>query len=161
MSNTLEKGFSTGKRTFAIVVSRFHESITKKLLDGARDCLHQHGIIDDRIEIVFCPGAFEIPQIAKRLAESGNYEAIICLGCVVRGETPHFEYIANAAASGIEHAAQITGVPMGFGVLTTDNVDQAIERAGGKSGKKGWDAAMSAIEMAGLFSKLKKNTSKA
>ncbi len=145
---------------FAIVVSKFNGFITQKLLDGARDCLHRHGVADDRINIVSCPGAFEIPQIAKRLAESGKYQAIICLGCIMRGETPHFEYIATATANGIEHAAQTTGIPMGFGVLTTDNLEQAIERAGGKSGNKGWDAAMSAIEMANLFSTSEKKKRK-
>jgi 6,7-dimethyl-8-ribityllumazine synthase len=148
-------------RTFAIVVSKFNEFITKKLLDGARDCLHQHGIADRSVDIVSCPGAFEIPQISRRLAESGKYRAIICLGCIIRGETPHFEYIANAAANGIEQAAQTTGIPMAFGVLTTDNVDQAVERAGGKLGNKGWDAAMSALEMADLFSGLGKKKRKA
>lgn len=160
MSNTSEGHSSTSGHIFAIVVSKFNGSITKKLLDGARDCFSRNGVADDRIDVVFCPGAFEIPQIARRLAESGKYHAIVCLGCIMRGETPHFDYIAAATARGIEHAAQTTGIPMGFGVLTTDNLEQATERAGGKSGNKGWDAAMSAIEMANLFSTLGKKKRK-
>lgn len=160
MPNTIEGNFTTEHRTFAIVVSRFNEFITKRLLEGALDCLRRHGVAEDGFDIVFCPGTFEIPQTAQRLAESERYHAIICLGCVIRGETPHFEYIANAAAHGIERAAQATGVPMSFGVLTTDNLEQAIERAGTKGGNKGWEAALSAIEMADLFSKMEKHKRK-
>ena len=160
MSKAHGRHAATG-HTFAIVVSTFNEFVTKKLLDGARDCLHQHGIADRSIDIVSCPGAFEIPQVSRRLAESGNYSAIICLGCIIRGETPHFGFIADATAGGIDHAAQSTGVPMAFGVLTTDNVEQAMERSGGSAGNKGWDAAMSAIEMTQLFSRLGKSKRKA
>lgn len=157
MPNAIEGEFSAGERTFAIVVSRFNESITKRLLEGARDCLHRYGAVENQIDVVFCPGAFEIPQTAHHLAKSGKYHAIICLGCVIRGETPHFEYIASAAAHGIDEAARTTGVPMSFGVLTTDNLEQAIERAGAKGGNKGWDAAMSALEMAELFGTMERS----
>jgi 6,7-dimethyl-8-ribityllumazine synthase len=143
-------------RTFAIVVSRFNGSITKRLLNGALHCFRQHGIADKSISVVHCPGAFEIPQTAQRLAESRRYDAIVCLGCVIRGETPHFEYIASAAANGIERAALNTGVPMTFGVLTTDDVNQAAARAGANGGNKGWEAASSAIEMVNIFARLGK-----
>lgn len=161
MTRRIHEGNLIGQgRVFGIVVSRFNEFITGRLLDGALDCLHRHGVADDDIRIAYCPGAFEIPQIAQRLAESGQCDAIICLGCVIRGDTPHFEYIANAAANGIERAAQQTGVPMSFGVLTTEDLQQAIERAGAKGGNKGWDAALSAIEMADLVQRVGKTKRK-
>lgn len=143
--------------TFAIVVSRFNEFITKLLLEGALDCLRQHGVADNNITVSYCPGAFEIPQVAQRLAETKRYDAIICLGCVIQGDTPHFEYIASATAHGVERVSQITATPMSFGVLTTNNVEQAVERAGAKGGNKGWEAALSALEMANLFSMIGRN----
>ena len=151
MSQAAEGIFSARDYSFAIVVSRFNEFITKRLLEGALDCLKQHDAHNERVTVVYCPGAFEVPQLAQHLAESKQYHAIICLGCVIRGETPHFEYVASAAAHGIERVAQHTGIPMSFGILTTDTPEQAMERAGGKVGNKGWDAAMSAIEMAEIF----------
>lgn len=157
MPNVLEGNFAAKNHTFAIVVSRFNEFITKRLLEGALDCLQRHGVDEKNIDVVYCPGAFEIPQTAQRLAESKRYHAIICLGCVIQGDTPHFEYIASAAANGVERAAQLTGVPMSFGVLTTNNFEQAVERAGAKGGKKGWEAALSALEMADLFATMGKN----
>jgi len=156
----LEGKFAPQGRTFGIVVSRFNEFITARLLEGALDCLRRHGVGEGNIEIAYCPGAFEIPQIAQRLAESGRCDAIVCLGCIIRGETPHFEYIANAAATGIERAAQQTGIPMSFGVLTTDDLQQAIERAGAKGGNKGWEAALSAMEMADLVQQVGKSKRK-
>ncbi|HWU36966.1 MAG TPA: 6,7-dimethyl-8-ribityllumazine synthase [Candidatus Acidoferrum sp.] len=144
------KGFS-----FGIVVSRFNEFITARLLEGALDALRRHGAEEGRITVVKVPGSFEIPLAAKRMASSGQYSAIICLGTVIRGATPHFEYIAAEVSKGVAAASLETGVPMGFGILTTDSIDQAIERAGTKGGNKGFDAACSAIEMANLFKELK------
>lgn len=160
MPNTIEGLHSARRRYFAIVASRFNEKVTKRLLDGAFECLRQHGVSEARVDIVRCPGSFEIPQTARRLADSGRYDAIICLGCVIRGETPHFQYIASAAAGGVEAAARQTGVPMSFGVLTTDNLEQAMARAGAKTDNKGWEAALSAIEMADLFARIGKRKRK-
>ncbi len=139
---------------FAIVISRFNSFITERLLDGAMDCLRRHDVSDENIEIYYVPGSFEIPLIAKKLAETGKYNAVICLGAVIRGDTPHFEYIASEVAKGIAQSALETGVPIVFGVLTTDTIEQAIERAGTKAGNKGFEAALSAIEMANLLKKL-------
>ncbi|MBI1827572.1 MAG: 6,7-dimethyl-8-ribityllumazine synthase [Planctomycetes bacterium] len=139
---------------FAVVVSRVNDFITGKLLAGAVDALKRHGCQEDDITCVHVPGAFELPLVAKKLAESGGFDAIICLGCVIRGQTPHFEYIAGEAARGIGQVAMNTGVPTTFGVITADTLEQAIERAGAKQGNKGADAALSAIELADLFRKL-------
>lgn len=154
MGRTIEGGFTAAPGRIGIVVSRFNDFITKRLLDGALDCLRRHGAGEEEIDVVWCPGAFEIPQAARRLAAAPGYRAVIALGCVIRGETPHFEYVAGAAARGLERLAQESDVPVIFGVLTTDTLEQAIERAGAKGGNKGWDAAMSAIEMADLFRKI-------
>ena len=137
------------------MVSRTNEFITARLLEGALDALRRHGAEEDQIDVVRVPGSFEIPLAAKRLAASGRYEAIICLGTVIRGATPHFEYIASEVSKGVAAAAMETGVPISFGVLTTDSIEQAVERAGSKGGNKGFDAACSAIEMANLFRELK------
>jgi 6,7-dimethyl-8-ribityllumazine synthase len=139
----------------AIVVSRFNEAITRQLLDGARDCLRRHGADDHALVVAWVPGAFEIPQTALRLARSGQFDALVCLGAVIRGATPHFEYVAGQAAAGVARVALDTGVPITFGILTTDTVDQALERAGIKGGNKGFDAALAAIEMADLFRQLR------
>jgi len=144
---------AVGKR-FGIVVSRFNELISKKLLDGALDCLKRHQAEEENIEIAWVPGAFEIPLTAKKMAESGKYDAIICLGAVIRGTTPHFDYVAAEASKGIAHVGLDTGVPVMFGVITTDTVEQAIDRAGTRVGNKGWDAALGAIEMVNLFDAL-------
>jgi 6,7-dimethyl-8-ribityllumazine synthase len=136
-------------------VSRTNEFITARLLEGALDGLRRHGAEDDQIHVVKVPGSFEIPLAAKRLATTGHYNAIICLGTVIRGATPHFEYIAGEVSKGVAAAALETGVPMAFGILTTDSIEQAVERAGSKGGNKGFDAACSAIEMANLFRELK------
>jgi len=139
---------------FGIVTSRFNEFITSKLLDGAVDALLRHGAREDDIDIAKVPGSFEIPLIAKKMALRGTYNAIICLGTVIRGATPHFEYIAAEVSKGIASASMETGVPIAFGIITSDTIEQAVERAGTKSGNKGWDAAVTAIEMAQLQKKL-------
>jgi 6,7-dimethyl-8-ribityllumazine synthase len=135
----------------AIVVSRFNDFITGKLLEGCLDGLHRHGVSDDDISTVYVPGAFEIPLTAKKLAESDKYDAVICLGAVIRGATSHYDYVCNEASKGIATASMQTGKPIIFGVVTTENIEQAIERAGTKAGNKGYDAAVSAIEMANLY----------
>lgn len=148
----LIEGEITGKGIkFAIVVSRFNDFIGQRLLDGALDALKRHGASDDKITIVKVPGAFEIPSMAKRLSLDDQFDCVICLGAVVRGATPHFEYISNQVARGIASVALESRIPVAFGVITSDTLEQAIERAGAKSGNKGWDAAVSAMEMVNLF----------
>lgn len=149
-------GRTTRGLRFALVVSRFHEPITTKLLAGARKCLGEHGVRELDIAVEYCPGAFELPQVANLLARSKRYDAIVCLGAVIRGETPHFDFVAAGAAFGIQKVALDTSVPVSFGVLTTNNERQAKERVGGKHGHKGWDAALAAIEMAVLSKTLKR-----
>jgi 6,7-dimethyl-8-ribityllumazine synthase len=134
-----------------IVVSRFNEFITGKLLSGAMDGLKRHGVDENDITVAWVPGAFEIPLIAKKMAESGKFDAVITLGAVIRGATSHYDYVCNEVAKGVSHAALSTGTPVIFGVLTTDTIEQAIERAGTKAGNKGWEAAVSAIEMANVL----------
>ena len=155
MGRTWEGALVAKGLTFGIVVSRTNDFITARLLEGALDALRRHGAEDDQIHVAKVPGSFEIPLAAKRLATTGHYNAIICLGTVIRGATPHFEYIAGEVSKGVAAAALETGVPMAFGVLTTDSIEQAIERAGSKGGNKGFDAACSAIEMANIFRELK------
>ncbi len=138
-----------------IVVSRFNEFITSKLLSGALDALKRHGVEEDNITVAWVPGAFEIPFLAKQMATSGRYNAVIALGAVIRGATPHFDYVSNEVAKGIANVSLTTDTPTIFGVLTTDTIEQAIERAGTKAGNKGWEAAMTAIEMANLVRNLK------
>ena len=142
------------KGRFAIIVSRFNEFITSKLLGGATDMLNRHGVSADAVDVAWSPGSFEIPLLAKRLADSGKYLAVICLGAVIRGGTTHHEYIASEVAKGVAQAAMSSGVPCIFGVLTCDTIEQAIERAGTKAGNKGADAAVAAIEMANLLAQL-------
>lgn len=142
---------AAGGSHFAIVVSRFNELITSKLLAGALDCLKRHGCGEEDIEVAWVPGAFELPLVAQKLARSGRFDVVICLGAIVRSDTPHFEYVAGEAAKGIGQVGLDTGVPVTFGVITADNVEQAIERAGVRSGNRGWDAALNAIEMANLL----------
>lgn len=144
---------SEGKK-YGLVVSRFNEFISSKLLGGALDGLARHGVKDDEITVVWTPGSYEIPLVAKRLAASKEYDAVITLGAVIRGSTPHFDYVAAEAAKGVAHAGMETGVPIVFGILTTDTIEQAVERAGTKSGNKGFDAAVSAIEMVNLLEQL-------
>jgi len=150
MANIIEGNLSAAGYNFALVVSRFNDVITKRLSDGALDCLQQHGATRQSIDVVYCPGAFEIPFVAQQLALSGKYHAIICLGCVIRGETSHFDYVASAVSGGIERVALASPIPVIFGVLTTNTLEQAIARAGSKAGNKGWDAALAAMEMADL-----------
>jgi len=140
------------KAKFALLVSRFNEFVTSKLLSGAVDALTRHGVADADIDIVWSPGSFEIPVLAKRLAATGRYAAIVCLGAVIRGGTDHYQYIASEVAKGVAHVSFDTGTPCIFGVLTCDTIEQAVERAGAKSGNKGADAALAAIEMVNLFS---------
>ncbi len=139
---------------FAIVVSRFNDFITSKLLDGAVDALTRHGAGEDDIDVVRVPGSFEIPLVAKKLAEKGGYSAVICLGAVIRGATPHFDYVASEVSKGVAQASLETGVPIAFGVITSDTLEQAVERAGSKAGNKGWDAAITAIEMAQVLKRI-------
>lgn len=139
---------------FGIVMSRFNDFITTRLLEGAHDALIRHGAKEDDITVIKVPGSFEIPLAAKKMASKGNYNAIICLGTIIRGATSHFEYIAATVSKGIATVSFETGIPVTLGVITTDTIEQSIERAGTKSGNKGWDAALSAIEMAQLLKKL-------
>jgi 6,7-dimethyl-8-ribityllumazine synthase len=155
MVRTWEGALVAKGLSFGLVVSRFNEFVTGRLLEGALDALRRHGAEEEQITVVRVPGSYEIPLAAKRLAASGRYSAVICLGTVIRGATPHFEYIAGEVAKGVATASLETGVPIAFGVLTTDNIEQAIERAGSKGGNKGFDAACVAIEMANLFRELK------
>jgi 6,7-dimethyl-8-ribityllumazine synthase len=140
-----------GKK-FAIIASRFNEFITSKLISGAEDILKRHSVATENISLYWVPGAFEIPAVAKKIAENGNVDGIICLGCVIRGATPHFDYISAEVSKGVASIALQSNVPVIFGVLTTDSIEQAVERAGTKAGNKGSDAAMSAIEMVNLYS---------
>ncbi|HHW44078.1 MAG TPA: 6,7-dimethyl-8-ribityllumazine synthase [Desulfotomaculum sp.] len=139
---------------FGLVVGRFNEFITNKLLTGALDALHRHGVADQNIEIAWVPGAFEIPLVARRMVALQRFDAVICLGAVIRGATPHFDYVAAEVAKGVAKVGLDTGVPTIFGVITADTIEQAIERAGTKAGNKGWDAAQAAIEMASLMRNL-------
>jgi 6,7-dimethyl-8-ribityllumazine synthase len=144
---SIEGQLTASGQSFGIIVSRFNSLVTKQLLDGALDCLQRHGADEKNITVVYSPGAYEIPQIASRLAHAQTVDGIICLGCVIRGETPHFDFIASEVAKGIAQVALQTSVPIAFGVLTTENLAQALERAGAKAGNKGWDAAISVIEL--------------
>ncbi|MBM3939612.1 MAG: 6,7-dimethyl-8-ribityllumazine synthase [SAR202 cluster bacterium] len=137
-----------------IIVSQFNEFVTSKLLAGARDALRRHGVREERVTVVWVPGALELPQVAQRMADSGKWDALIALGCVIRGETSHYDVVANESARGIAEVARATGVPVTFGVLTTNDADQAAARAGGKLGNRGYDAAESAIKMASLYRQL-------
>lgn len=150
----IEGMLSATGHSYGIVVSRYNSLVTKHLLDGAVDCLLRHGAGENSITVVYSPGSFEIPQVALRLASAGSVDAIICLGCVIRGETPHFDYIASEVAKGVAHVGLQTGIPIAFGVLTTETLEQALERAGAKSGNKGWDAAMTAIELVNVSRQL-------
>ena len=150
-----EAAFGRGRR-FAVAVSRFNEPVTAKLLEAALAAFRRHGVDEEDLEVAWTPGAFELPLVALRLARSGQFDAVLCLGAVVRGETAHFEHVAGEAARGIQAATLETGVPCIFGVLTTDTLEQALDRAGGAHGNKGWDGAVAAMEMAGLMDSLPK-----
>ena len=154
MAKTIEGKLTAQGLKFGIVVSRFNEFINAKLLGGAMDALIRHGAADDDIEVVWVPGAYEIPLIAQKMANSKKYDAIICLGTVIRGSTTHYDYVCNEVAKGVAHVGLNTGVPTMFGVVTTENIEQAIERAGTKAGNKGFDAAVGVIEMANLLKEI-------
>jgi len=154
MANIFEGHLISEGLRYGIVISRFNEFISSKLLSGAQDAFIRHGAQESEIDVAWVPGAFEIPLVAQKMAASGKYDAIITLGAVIRGSTSHYDYVCNEVAKGVAGAAQKTGVPVIFGVLTTDSIEQAVERAGTKAGNKGWDAAISAIEMANLLKKL-------
>ncbi|MFC0178900.1 6,7-dimethyl-8-ribityllumazine synthase [Thorsellia kenyensis] len=154
-SFNIKEGHLVGQNLkIGIVVGRFNDFITMRLLDGAKDALVRHGVNASDVTISFVPGAFEIPLVAKKMAASGNYDAIITLGAVIRGSTPHFDYVCNEAAKGVAQVAMQTEIPVIFGVLTTDSIEQAIERAGTKAGNKGWEAAVCAIEMANILKQI-------
>ncbi len=151
MANIIEGKLNASGFKFGIVVSRFNSFICDRLVEGALDTLVRHGASDDDIDIVRVPGAFEIPVAAKKAAATGRYDALVCLGAVIRGSTPHFDYVCTEVSKGVARVSLETGLPVAFGVITTDSIEQAIERAGSKAGNKGGDAAMTAIEMVNLF----------
>jgi 6,7-dimethyl-8-ribityllumazine synthase len=155
MPNFIEGKLDASGLSFGIVVGRFNSFIGERLLEGALDALVRHGADDAKIDVVRIPGAFEIPLAAQKMAARRKYDAIICLGAVIRGSTPHFDYVASEVSKGIAHVSLDTGVPIAFGVLTTDTIEQAVERAGTKAGNKGFDAAVTAIETANVFKELK------
>lgn len=157
MATTFEGTFATPPGRFALVAARFNHFIVEQLVAGARDGLRRHGVAEDAIDLAWVPGSLEIPLIAHRLASSGNYSAVICLGAVIRGDTSHYDHVADGVARGVAQAGLSTGVPVIFGVLTCDTLEQAINRAGAKGGNKGFDAALSAIEMVNLLQKLPKS----
>ena len=156
MATTYEGNLIGKGKRFGVVISRFNEFITNKLLGGAMDAFTRHGVDTDAVDVAWVPGSFETPVTALRMARCGRYDAVVCLGCVIRGQTSHFEYVAGQVAKGVAQAALQTGIPCIFGVITADTLEQAIERAGAKAGNKGSDAARSAIEMANLLEQLPK-----
>jgi len=151
---TFEGNFSPPPGRFALVAARFNHFIVEQLVGGATDALKRHGVAEDAVDLAWAPGSFEIPLVAQKLAQSGRYAAVICLGCVIRGDTDHYDYVAGEAAKGIGQVMLKTGVPVIFGVLTCDTLEQAIHRAGAKAGNKGFEAAVSAIEMVNLLRQL-------
>jgi 6,7-dimethyl-8-ribityllumazine synthase len=154
MPTIIEGTFTPAEQHIAIVVARWNYFIVEKLVDGALDCFKRHGGAEDNITIAYCPGCYEIPLVTKRLAASGKYSSVITLGAVIRGSTPHFDYVASEVSKGVAAVSMETGVPCIFGVLTTDSIEQAVERAGTKAGNKGFDAMMAAMEMMSLFEKI-------
>ena len=154
MPTTIEGDFSPPVGRFALVAARFNAFIVDQLAAGALDALRRHGVADDRVDLVRVPGSFEIPLVAQKVGKAGKHAAVICLGCVIRGDTDHYDHVAGSATSGIASAAIDTGVPVIFGVLTCDTLEQAIHRAGAKAGNKGFEAAVTAVEMVNLFKQL-------
>ncbi len=154
MARVIEGELKADGLKIAIIVGRFNSFVTEKLLDGAKDALMRHGAGDDQLTIVRAPGAFEIPAVLKRVVATNNFDAVICLGAVIRGGTPHFDYVASEVSKGVAALTLEADIPIGFGVLTTDTVDQAIDRAGAKAGNKGFDTAMAVIEMCNLYKQL-------
>ena len=157
MKKCYEGNLVATDKKFLIIAGRFNELITSKLVGGAEDCFIRHGVDNDNIETCWVPGAFEIPLVAKKMAKSKRYDGIICVGAVIRGSTPHFDYVSNEVSKGISRVSYDFEVPTIFGVLTTDTIEQAIERAGTKAGNKGWEAALSAIEMSSLLDRIENN----
>ena len=153
-NQTIEGDFRANNATYAILVTRFNSFITESLLEGAKDALLRHGISDNQMTVIRIPGAYEMPLVAQQCAQSGKYDAVIALGAVIRGGTPHFDYVAGECAKGLGQVSLSTGVPVSFGVLTTDSIEQAIERAGTKAGNKGAEAAMTALEMINLMKQI-------
>ncbi len=156
MGRTYEGKFESHGKRIAIVASRFNEFFTSELLAGAKDCLHRHNVADELVDTAWVPGGFELPLAAKKLAQSGRYAAVICVGCVIQGDTPHFALVAGELTKGIAQVSLDTGVPVAFGVVTAETLDQALERSGTKAGNKGFDAALSALEMIDLFAAIEK-----
>jgi 6,7-dimethyl-8-ribityllumazine synthase len=160
MYTPIQGDLNAGSHRFAIIASRFNDVITRRLVEGAIDCLQRHGAEAGQYEVFLCPGSFELPLVAKRVVAAGRFDAVICIGAVIRGETPHFDYIAAEVTKGIANLSMDSGVPIAFGVLTTDSTEQALERAGLKLGNKGWDAALTAMEMLNLFGTIDAGVSK-
>lgn len=158
MFTPIQGHLTAGKNKFAIVASRFNDVITRHLVEGAIDCLSRHGAAESQYEVIMCPGAFEIPMVARQIVDTKKYDAVICIGAVIRGDTPHFDYIAAEVTKGIAQLGMQSHIPVVYGVLTTDTMEQALERAGLKAGNKGWDAALSAIEMVNLLQTISKKT---
>jgi len=154
MGKTIQGQLKADEKRFCILVSRFNEFITKRLLEGALDCIHRHGGKEKDVDVVWVPGSFEVPIIALKMAQSAQYDSVICLAAVIRGGTAHFEYIASEVTKGIAQVGLQTGIPVIYGVLTCDTIEEAVERAGTKHGNKGWQAALSGIEMADLVGRL-------
>ena len=154
MSTIIQGDLQAGSCRYAIVASRFNDVITRRLIDGAIDCLVRHGATDAQYDVFLCPGSFEIPLVATRVVDTAKYDAVICLGAVIRGDTPHYDYIASEVTKGIAALSMQSKIPISFGVLTTDSVEQALDRAGLKHGNKGWEAALTAIEMVDLLKKI-------
>jgi len=154
MGHVFEGRFDARGRRIALVASRFNEFFTRELVAGAQDCLRRHGVADDHVDIAWVPGSFEIPLAAQRLCRTSRYAAVVCLGCLVQGDTPHFQYIASEVSKGIAHVSLESGIPVVFGVITAETLEQAMERAGTKAGNKGFDAALSALEMVDLTGKI-------
>jgi len=154
MAKVIEAQLIAKDKKFGIIASRFNDFVTKRLVEGALDTLTRHGANDDQVEVVWVPGAFEMPTATSKLANSKKYDALICVGTIIRGSTPHFDFVASEAAKGISQVSLKSGVPVAFGVITADSIEQAIDRAGTKEGNKGSDAALSAIEMANLVEKI-------
>jgi 6,7-dimethyl-8-ribityllumazine synthase len=158
MTNVYEGSFDGRRLRVGVVVARFNETVSERLLAGALDGLKRHGVAEEDISVAWVPGAFEVPLVAERLASSGEFDALVCVGAVIRGETAHFDYVAGESAAGISAASRKTGIPIANGILTTEDADQAIQRAGGKAGNKGFEAALAALEMANLLASLPKRT---
>ncbi len=154
MGKTYEGRFDARGQRLAIVASRFNDFFTTELMEGARDCLRRHGVEDDQVEVCWVPGAFEVPLAAKRFAKTGRYAAVICLSCVIQGDTPHFHYVSSEITKGIAQVSLEMDIPVIYGVVTAETLDQAIERSGTKAGNKGFDAALTALEMIDLFASI-------